>query len=111
MCGRAPVGNNRAVVEYLSSRYMIEMPMRQHHSYARDAEANEMCANGARMTERYMRVVDQRFVAIDNGVARNTQRNGPVIDPVGTVRKAVAIDTAIIEGEDIRVRRENAEMR
>ena len=66
----------------------------------RTPSASRACADEAGVLDRHVRVVDQRLVAVDDRVAGDAERQRAVIDPVGAVGEAVALDAPVVEGAD-----------
>jgi hypothetical protein len=84
--------------------------MAECHGDTADASFDENGANGFRMCQRNVRVIDERVLAIDDGVAGDAERKRTVVDPVAAGGEAVSWNTTVIEGQDRRVGLENTEM-
>ena len=62
------------------------------------------------MRQRYMRVINQRMFAADNGITRNAKRQRSIIHPIVIHHELMALNTAIVKGKNVGVRLEYAQV-
>jgi PIN domain nuclease of toxin-antitoxin system len=81
---------------------VIEVLVAEHDDEAPDAVGLERLAEEPGVLGRHVRVVDERLVAVDDRVAGDSQRQGPVVDPVRVVaddeRLGPAADEYLTDG-------------
>src|SRR5262245_7918272 len=73
------------------------MPVAEHDRERPHPVALQGRADEARVLDRDVCVVDERLVAVDDGVAGDPQRERSVVDPVRAVRVAIAVDPPVVE--------------
>src|SRR5207342_466920 len=89
-----------AVLEGGGAGDVIEMPVAENNGELTHALVLEDLANVTRMLHRDVRVVDDRLVISDDGIARNAERQRSVIHPVRAFAKPIAINASVVESED-----------
>ena len=106
----AAVGNDAAIGKGLGARHMIEMPVAQDNGKFCDAAFGQGFANELAMGNGDMGVIDDGFMAADDGITGNAERQCTIINPVVNIGKTLSLHPAIIKRHDIGVRFENAEV-
>ena len=89
-----------AVLEGGGAGDVIEMPVAENNGELPHALVLEGLADVACMLDRDVRVVDDRLGISDHGVARDAERQRSVVHPVRALRKAIAINASVVEGEN-----------
>ena len=74
--------NDLAILEDGVARDVIGVPVAEDDGDLADATVLEVLADEASVGDRDMRVVDQRFRAIDDGIGGGAQLKGAIVQPV-----------------------------
>jgi hypothetical protein len=107
--GGAGGGEDLAVGEGLVAGDVVEMPVAEQDGDLLDTAFPERPPDEAAALDRDVRVVDQRLAPRQQRVARDPERDRPLIDPVRLLGEAVPLDPSLVEGEDVRSRLQNAD--
>ena len=96
------VGDHWAAREDFRSGDVVQVPMRQNHSETGDPQAFQVVADRSCVIQRDMGVIDQRVIAVVDGIGRDTEFEGTFVDPVRAGHEAMARNSPVIVGQDPR---------